>query len=85
MRRYLLLFLLLQAGTLVACPVCDRNQPAILKGVSHGIGAEGRWDYLIVGFITVIVLITLFYSVKWLVRPGETSDKHIKRMILNDL
>lgn len=68
----------------VACPVCDRNQPSVLKGITHGAGPESRWDYLIVWITVAIVLLTLFFSVKWIIRPGEKSDAHIKRMILNN-
>ncbi len=68
----------------IACPVCERNQPAILKGITHGSGPDSQWDYLIVTIAVVIVLYTLFYSVKWLIRPGEKSETHIKRMILNN-
>ncbi|OJY92005.1 MAG: hypothetical protein BGP14_24165 [Sphingobacteriales bacterium 44-15] len=68
----------------VACPVCDRNQPSVLKSITHGAGPESRWDYLIVWITVAIVLLTLFFSVKWIIRPGEKSDAHIKRMILNN-
>ena len=82
----LLLFigmLLLSAGAL-ACPVCERNQPEVLKGITHGAGPESRWDYIIVWVMVLIVLITLFFSIKWLIQPGEKSTNHIKRFILNN-
>ncbi len=66
-----------------ACPVCEQQQPKLLKGISHGAGPESNWDYAIIILVTAIVLITLFYSVKWLLRPGEQSENHIKRMVLN--
>lgn len=66
----------------MACPACEASQPRILRGITHGAGPSGKWDYLIVSIVAVIVLCTLFYSVKWLVRPGEHSPKHIKRLIL---
>jgi len=68
----------------IACPVCERNQPKVLRGVTHGAGPESQWDYVIVWTTVAIVLLTLFFSVKWLIRPGEKSEKHIKRMILNN-
>jgi hypothetical protein len=67
-----------------ACPVCERNQPKILKGITHGAGPESKWDYVIVWVTVAIVLLTLFFSLKWLIRPGEKSDRHIKRFILNN-
>ncbi|HWK99703.1 MAG TPA: hypothetical protein VNQ55_07145 [Parapedobacter sp.] len=66
-----------------ACPVCEKQQPKVLRGVAHGAGPENNWDYLIVGVIAVIVLITLYYSMKWLVRPGEGTSNHIKRHVLD--
>ena len=79
-----MLLFLVAAIPVLGCPVCDRNQPSVLKGISHGAGPESRWDYLIVWITVVIVLLTLFFSVKWIIRPGEKSDAHIKRMILNN-
>ncbi len=67
----------------LACPACEAQQPKILRGITHGAGPSGKWDYLIVWIAVVIVLFTLFYSVKWLIRPGEKSQQHIKRLILN--
>lgn len=66
-----------------ACPVCEKQQPKVLRGVAHGAGPDNNWDYLIVGVITVIVGITLYYSMKWLVRPGEDAPGHIKRNVLD--
>lgn len=72
-------------GTLMACPVCERNQPKVLKGIVHGAGPDSQWDYLIITAVAVIVVLTLFFSVKWLIKPGERNDNHIKRTILNGL
>lgn len=78
------LLLVMTSVMAIACPVCERNQPKLLKGVTHGAGPESQWDYVIVWGTVIIALLTLFFSVKWLVRPGEKSEKHIKRMILNN-
>jgi hypothetical protein len=75
---------LFNAALALACPVCERNQPKVFKGITHGAGPESQWDYLIVWVTVAIVLGTLFFSVKWLVRPGEKSAAHIKRFILNN-
>ncbi|WP_262245714.1 hypothetical protein [Parapedobacter soli] len=79
----LTLLLLVAATAGWACPVCEKQQPKVLRGVAHGAGPDNNWDYLIVGVITVIVLVTLYYSMKWLVRPGEDTPDHIKRNILD--
>lgn len=81
---FLTMSLLLNALYIFACPVCERNQPKVLKGITHGVGPESKWDYVIVWITATIVLCTLFLSIKWLIRPGEKSDHHIKRFILNN-
>ncbi|MBO9565299.1 MAG: hypothetical protein J7621_21160 [Niastella sp.] len=66
-----------------ACDACQKQQPAITRGVSHGGRPDSEWDYLIVGIVAVLVLLTLFFSIKWLIRPGERSEQHIKYVIIN--
>lgn len=67
----------------LACPVCKKQQPDLLKGVAHGSGPQSEWDYIIVIITMLIVAVTLFYSVKWVLRPGEKERNHIKYSILN--
>ncbi|SHG05332.1 hypothetical protein SAMN05444396_10453 [Flavobacterium segetis] len=78
---FITLFSLFSVG-LFACPVCDKQQPKILQGIAHGAGPDGNVDYAIVIAMSIIVLITLFYSVKYIVQPKETNSNHIKRTIL---
>jgi hypothetical protein len=66
-----------------ACPVCEKQQPDLLKGIAHGSGPQSDWDYVIVFTTVIIVAATLFYSIKWIIRPGEKEKEHIKRSILN--
>ncbi len=66
-----------------ACPACEKAQPRILRGITHGAGPESRWDYVIAYTVAIITLLTLFYSIKWLIRPGETGTNHIKNFIIN--
>ena len=83
-KLFLTASLILNGLYVLACPVCERNQPKVLKGITHGAGPESQWDYVIVWTTVAIVLCTLFFSVKWLIRPGEKSEHHIKRFILNN-
>lgn len=84
-RKITILFLLiLPQLSAIACPVCERNQPRVLKGITHGAGPGSSWDYVIVWVAVFIVLGTLLLSVRWLIKPGETADTHIKRSILNN-
>lgn len=82
-KMLLLITVLLSTATAFACPACEKNQPELLKGVSHGTGPQSQWDYVILWVTAAIVLATLFFSIKWLIRPGEQSKNHIKRTILN--
>lgn len=85
MKKHIIaLLLLLPCLYTFACPACEKQQPKMLKGITHGTGPESQWDYVIVWLTVAIVLITLFYSVKWLVRPKEKSNGHIKYFILNN-
>lgn len=84
MKKYwLCLVLFLFRFTTIACPVCEANQPASLRGITHGQGPQSNWDVVIISVVATIVVVTLFYSLKWLIRPGEKSEKHIKRAIIN--
>lgn len=66
-----------------ACPACEKQQPKVLRGIAHGAGPQSNWDYVIVIFTAILVLLTLIYSVKWMIKPGEKQTNHIKRTILN--
>jgi hypothetical protein len=70
--------------TILLCDACKKQQPKLLQGITHGTGPESSWDYLIVYVAVAIVLVSLFYSVKWLIRPGEKSSLHIKQFVLNE-
>ena len=69
--------------SIYACPACDKQQPKLLQGITHGTGPDGNWDYVIIAIAVMIVLLTLFYSIKWLIKPGEQAKSHIKQIILN--
>lgn len=79
----LIIFLITLQLAAFACPVCEKKQPALLKGISHGTGPESNWDYVIVSATAVIVLLTLIYTIKYLVKPGEKNQSHIKHTVIN--
>lgn len=66
-----------------ACPVCERNQPKLLRGWTHGAGPDGGFDYFIVIAMVVIAVISLILTLRWIIKPGEKNTHHIKRYILN--
>lgn len=79
------LFLLLFLGPLIQvfpCDVCKRNQPELLQDISHGTGPQADSEYYIIGAAILVVIFTLIYSVKFLIKPGEKSPEHIKNIIL---
>ena len=84
MKKYFILMLLLGGfSSANSCPVCEKQQPDVLRGITHGAGPQGNWDYLIVSVAAAIVVVTLFFSIKWLLSPGEMNEKHIKRIVLS--
>lgn len=83
MRIFLSLCTLLLAMPIWACDVCEKQQPKALQGITHGTGPQSDLDMPIIWISAVIVLITLFFAVKFLVRPNEGDPEHIKRSILN--
>lgn len=77
-----ILALILPVLTSLACPVCEKQQPKVLQGVSHGTGPTSDWDYVIIWTMVAIVACTLYFSLKMLIKPGEHTRNHIKRTIL---
>ncbi|HUH37873.1 MAG TPA: hypothetical protein VL027_08010 [Spongiibacteraceae bacterium] len=64
---------------------------AVVAGSGPARAAQHRADHtptplewLIIGAAVLIVAAVLVYTVKYLVRPGETSAAHIKRRILHN-
>lgn len=78
-----ILSLIILAVNVMACPVCERNQPKALRGIVHGSGPDSQWDYISVWVTIAIAMITLFFTIKYLWRPGEKNKEHIKYSILN--
>jgi hypothetical protein len=85
MKKIFLLIPIITLGiTAMGCPACEAQKPKFLRGITaHGSGPSGNWDY-VAGIVTlIIVLAVLFYSIKWIINPGEKEENHIKRNILN--
>lgn len=66
----------------LACAVCEKNQPAALRGISHGPGPESNWDLVIIVTAAVIVALTLIYSLRYLIKPDENNPNHIKNSVI---
>jgi len=53
--------------------------------VDHAMAAAHTWwDLLLVTLGVIVVVVTTAYAVLYLVRPGEPSETHVKRRILED-
>jgi heme/copper-type cytochrome/quinol oxidase subunit 4 len=82
-KAFLILFMFMVSVTAIACPVCEKRQPKALKGIAHGSGPDSNWDYVLVWATVFIVVATLYYTIKWCIKPGEYNSNHIKRTVLN--
>lgn len=86
-RKFLLVMGLMVLGLsspLLACEVCKAQQPKVLQNITHGAGPQGQSDFIIIAVATVIVLFTLVFSIKYLLKPGEESPGHVKRTVLEN-
>lgn len=68
----------------MACDVCQEQQPRILRNITHGAGPQGTTDFVIITVAAIIVGLTLIYSIKYLLKPGEKSPDHVKNIILDN-
>ena len=85
LRKMLVIVVFLLANSaVIACEVCQKQQPKILRGITHGAGPQSEWDYVAVWCIGLIAVVSLIYAVAWTISPGEHSNGHIKRSIFND-
>jgi len=74
--------MVLLINTAVGCPVCTKQQPKILQGITHGAGPEDNWDYLIVSVVVEIAVTTLILCIHYVIKPGEKNSDHVKYSIL---
>ncbi len=83
-KTILILVFILLAQIIAACPVCEKQQPKITMGLTHGAGPQSNWDWVIIAIIGLITILTLVFSLKYLIKPGETNSDHIKKSILSN-
>ena len=83
--KYLLSVLIIFIAQIaIACPVCEKQQPKITQGLTHGAGPQSDWDWVIIAIITLITVLTLIYSIKYLLKPGRKIMNHVKQSILSN-
>ena len=78
-----IVFFLLMVNLAFACDACKLQQPKVTRDFTHGVGPRGDFDWIIVAVIAVLTIFTFEYSLKYLVKPGEKEQNHIKNSILN--
>lgn len=77
-----LLSLAMLRTTAWACETCRAQQPEVLRGLTHGAGPQGNFDYVIVFVTLAVAVLALVYAIKFIVHPGEREADHIKRIVL---
>ncbi|WP_299183982.1 hypothetical protein [uncultured Aquimarina sp.] len=82
--KIITLLLLVNCLVSFACDLCKKNQPKGLEDITHGEGPEGNIDYIIMYSAIIIVGYTLIMSLKYLIKPKEKEDSHIKNLVLNE-
>ena len=78
----LILFIIIYQWAL-ACPLCEKSQPKIFRGITHGTGPESNWDFVIIAIVMTIATFCLYLSIRYLYKPGEKNINHIKNSIFN--
>lgn len=48
------------------------------------VAASGPLDWILLGLATVAVVVAVYLCIRYLLRPGEDSEDHIKREILRE-
>jgi len=77
---FLLFFLPFRSLT---CELCQQRQSKALRNIAHGTGPGSEVDYIIIWGAVIIVAVTLFLSIKYLVKPKEATSDHIKNITVH--
>lgn len=84
MKKIILIFFsILMYQWASACPLCEQSQPRIFRGITHGTGPESNWDFVIIAATMTVVTFCLYFTIRYLYKPGETNSNHIKNSIFN--
>ncbi|MCX8481620.1 MAG: hypothetical protein ORN58_06860, partial [Sediminibacterium sp.] len=63
--------LLLIQQIMYACPVCERaNKNKLFGKIGHAAQPASNFDYIWVWIMIIITLYTLYYSIKYLIKPN---------------
>lgn len=78
-----LFFWLVTLTSLIACPVCDKRQPAGFAGITHGTGPEGAFDYWMLYGSIGVVLLTLLLFIRLVIWPDRRTAESTAMRHLN--
>ncbi len=67
-----------------ACDACNKMQPKLTRGITHGTGPDSYLDWLWISIVFAIAIYALVKSVKYLFKPNEVQSDHIKYLILDE-
>jgi hypothetical protein len=68
-----LFFWLVMLTSLIACPLCEKRQPAGFANITHGTGPEGAFDYWMLYGSIGVVIGTLLLFIRFLIRPDRRT------------
>ncbi len=76
---------LLSAASLpvLACEACKKQQPKLLRGITHGSGPDSSWDYVIVSIMMIITLYSFYAMIRFMAKSRDEVHQDIKTSILN--
>ena len=84
MKKFILIvFSMMVYQWVSACPVCEQSQPRIFRGITHGVGPDSNWDFVIIAVTMAVVTFCLYFTIRYLYKPGEKNSNHIKNSIFN--
>lgn len=78
MKKALLIFFSMLGTFCYSCPTCEKAQPKLFRGITHGAGPDSNWDYLIIGITAMIALYCGYLMFARLIKPNELENEHIK-------
>ncbi len=73
--------------------VIAQQMPAVVQAgadfsqsmTHHATVSTHNWqESVLVAVAVVVMVVTTIYTLRYLIRPGEAGDEHIKRRILDD-
>lgn len=50
-----------------------RRQSRITREATHSVGPRTEWDYLVLWCAALVAVISLIYTIVWIISPGDKS------------